>query len=161
MFLFYFLIIYETWDCFIYSRVSAPRTPHLCLNFIFKIQLNHYNFSFNSVGSASYIYSFILVINWHFYFYCVLGKKSPMMPKENKVTIEFKDFSLYSKKRSIGLLYTKFHNSNSIIKDLRNIGGRNIFFFSLKKFFFHGSRWKINSFRTIIKRVSMRRQLPT
>ena len=92
MFLFYFLIMYETLDCFIYFGGLCPPHPHLCLNFIFKILLNHYNVSFNSVGSASYIYNFMMVINWHLYFYYVLGKRSPMMPKENKVTNEFKDF---------------------------------------------------------------------
>ena len=75
MFLFYFKIIYETLNCFIYFRVALPPAPPICLNFIFKILLNHYNVSFNSVGSASYIYNFMLVINWHFYFYYVLEKK--------------------------------------------------------------------------------------
>lgn len=123
MFLFYFLIMYETLDCFIYFGGLCPPQPHLCLNFIFKILLNHYNVSFNSVGSASYIYNFMMVINWHLYFYYVLGKRSPMMPKENKVTNEFKDFFMYSKKGPIGLLYTKFHNFICINKDFRNIGG--------------------------------------
>ena len=99
MFLFYFLIMYETLDCFIYFGGLCPPHPHLCLNFIFKILLNHYNVSFNSVGSASYIYNFMMVINWHLYFYYVLGKRSPMMPKENKVTNEFKDFFLCIRKR--------------------------------------------------------------
>ena len=81
---------------------------------------------------------------------------------------------MYSKKGPIGLLYTKFHNSISIIKDFRNIGKmggllwKNFFFQNMKNepnkrvhTKFHGSRWKINNFMTIIKRVSMRRQLPT
>ena len=82
---------------------------------------------------------------------------------------------MYSKKGPIGLLYTKFHNFICINKDFRNIGGMGGL--SWKKYFFiqnmkkepnkrvhtkfHGSRWKINNFLTIIKRVSMIRQLPT
>ena len=82
---------------------------------------------------------------------------------------------MYSKKGPIVLLYTKFHNSISIIKDFRNIGGmgglswKKYFFFQNMKnepnkrvhTKFHGPRWKIINYLTIIKRVSMRRQLAT
>ena len=116
MFLFYFLIMYETLDCFIYFGGLCPPHPHLCLNFIFKILLNHYNVSFNSVGSASYIYNFMMVINWHLYFYYILGKRSPMMPKENKVTNEFKDFLCIRKRVLLGCCIPNFIILFALIK---------------------------------------------
>ena len=88
--------------------------------------------------------------------------------------MNLKIFFIYSKKGPIGLFYTKFHNYICIIKDFRNIGGmgashvRNNFFQNMKKepnkrvhTKFHGPRWKIINYLTIIKRVSMRRQLAT
>ena len=160
---------------FFYFGELCPPHPHLCLNFIFKILLNHYNVSFNSVGSASYIYNFMMVINWHLYFYYVLGKRSPMMPKENKVTNEFKDFSLCIRKRVLlGCCIPNFIILFALIKiseiqaEWEASHGRNNFFQNMKKepnkrvhTKFHGSRWKINNFMTNIKRVSMQRKLPT
>ena len=91
--------MYETLDCFIYFGGLCPPHPHLCLNFIFKILLNHYNVSFNSVGSASYIYNFMLVIKWHFYYYYyVLGKRSPMTSFLWTIMKELRDLDFCLKK---------------------------------------------------------------
>ena len=97
------------------------------------------------------------------------------MPMENKVTNEFKDFYLCIRKRvALGCCIPNFITLFALLKiseiqaDWGASHGRNIFFQNMKNepnkrvhTKFHGSRWKINNFLTIIKRVSMIRQLPT
>ena len=62
----------------------------------------------------------MLVINGPFYLNYMLGKESPMMPKENKLSNEFENFSLCIRKRVLlgGCIPNIITLHRCIIKDL-------------------------------------------